>query len=155
MIVLIVDEMDRAAAHRAAPFEHRAVNMVTMKALPTEGREERRMDVDDAAGEVGGDGEEVEKPGHDDEVWRGFPADGKDRLAPSGRCTPLPRQHRDGDPGPAGDVDAANVGPARDNDDHRRSEAPGGNPIEEVFQRSAGARQEHSEAAGRGHARSF
>ena len=106
------------------------------------------MDVDDAAGEVGGDGEEVEKPGHDDEVRRGFPADGKDRLAPSGRCTPFPRQHRDGDPGAPGDVDAADIGPARDDDRHRGGEPPGGDPVEQVLERPAGAREQDGEAEG-------
>ena len=51
---------------------------------------------------------------------------------------------------------ASSVPPHKKQDDrHRGRERACGNPLEEVFKRPAGARKEHGEAAGRGHARSF
>ena len=110
------------------------------------------MDVDHPAGEVGGNGEEMEESGHDDEVGGCRTAGGEDRLAPGRRRLPLPRQDLDRDTGPAGDVDAADVRAARDDEGDRRRKPAGVDLVEKVFERPPRSRKQDGETTGGGHA---
>ena len=110
------------------------------------------MDVDHPAGEVGGDGEEMEKPRHHDQIGGRAAAGREDRLAPRRGRPVLPWDHLDRHPRPTGDVDATDPGTAGDDDRHVGHEPAGGDPVEEVLERPSGARKKDGEPTGRGHA---
>ena len=75
------------------------------------------MDVDRAAGEVGGNRQEVEPAGHDDERRPGIPAGPKNPRAPVPAQSTVARDDRDLDAVPAGDRLGAEPRPAGD-DEH-------------------------------------
>ena len=78
VVVFVVHEVDRAARDRAAPLEHRPVDVHPVKALAAEGRQQRRMDVDHPAGEVRRNLHQMQKPSHHDKVGPGLAADAED-----------------------------------------------------------------------------
>lgn len=68
VVVAVVGEVDGAAGDLAAVLEDSGVDVVAVHAGPAEGREQGRVDIEDAPLEVVGDLEEAEEASEDDEV---------------------------------------------------------------------------------------
>ena len=81
VVVLVVDEVDGAAGDADAGVEHGLVDVVAVHAGAAEGGDQRGVDVDDAAGEVGRHGGEFQEAGHGDVVDAGVAAGGEDGVA--------------------------------------------------------------------------
>ena len=81
VVVMVVDEMNRAAAHFGAVLEDGLVDAVAVHALAAEGGNQGGVDVGDAVLEVGRDQDVFEEAAHDDETDPCLPARAKDGVA--------------------------------------------------------------------------
>ena len=81
VVVFVVDEVDGAAGDLDAGVEDGLVDVMAVHAGAAEGGDQRGVDVDDAAGEVGRDGGELQEAGHGDVVDAGVAAGGEDGVA--------------------------------------------------------------------------
>ena len=79
MVVLVVGEMDRAAAQFRPVLQHRLVDAMAVKPLAAERRHQRRMDVDHAVGEIVGNRQPLEEPAHHDQIGLRLAAAVEDR----------------------------------------------------------------------------
>ena len=82
VVVLVVDEVDRAAADLGAVFQHGLVHVVPVKALAAKRRDQGRMDVEHAVFEIRRESaSSVKKAAHHDPVGIRGAAGGENRLA--------------------------------------------------------------------------
>src|SRR5438552_4061640 len=75
MIVLVIREMDRAAAKLHPVSQGRFVNAMPIEALPAEGGDQRRMNVQDAAQEIVRDVDELKEASQADQLHAGTTAE--------------------------------------------------------------------------------
>lgn len=68
VIVLIVCKVDRAPTHFDASLNRGFMDMVTIKAVAAERRNQRRMNIDDPQSEVVGDLQQTQKAREDDQI---------------------------------------------------------------------------------------
>jgi hypothetical protein len=68
MVVLVVGEVDRAAAELGPVFQHRLVDAVTVESFAAKRGHQRGVNIDHAIGEILGDGDPLEEPAHHDQI---------------------------------------------------------------------------------------
>ena len=81
VVVLVVDEVNRAACHFRPVVEHRLMNVVAVHPRAAEGGDQRRVDVEHAAGEVVGHGGELQEPRHGNALGPCVAAGAEDGVA--------------------------------------------------------------------------
>ena len=106
------------------------MNVHAVKTLAAEGGQEGWVDVDHAAGEVGGNLHEVQKASHHHQIGPCLPTGGENRVAPVGQRSSDRRQDGDGDAGPLGKPHAADVTSARYHPLDARGQSARGDPVE-------------------------
>ncbi len=146
MVVFVVNQMHGAAGDGAAACDHGAVDVHAVKPFAPEGGQQGGVDVDHAAGEIGGNLDEMKKACHHHQIGIRLPAGGEDRVAPVGQWAACGRQNGDRNAGLLGQPHAADVTPARHHPLDARGQSACRDSVEEVFERPPGAREEHREA---------
>ena len=125
-----------------------------MKSLAAEGRQQGGVDVDHAAGEVGGNLDELQKPGHHHEIGVRRPAGGEDRVAPGAERLRPRREHAGSGTPARRAISTPRTSPRLETTTSTvAASRPARDPVEQVFERPAGARKEHGEAERRGQVR--
>ena len=130
VIIDVVREMDRAAAHFGSVVDDGLVHASPIVALTTERRNEGRVNIDDTIMKILGDRHEPYESRHDDELDARIAAGLKDPLLEllilAGR---IGSHDERGDVGIDGDFEACCIGPARDHQSYLNIELCGRAPL--------------------------
>ena len=150
MIVLVVGEMDRAATDFCTIVQHGLMNAVAEEALAAKGRDEARMDVDDAIREVVGNSDPLEEAGHDNQIGACLPTGIQYRVAKRLlRSELLSLDNRRGNARFLGKLQSSCVGVARHDQHDFDAKCTGLNLFDQVFERGAAPGNEHGNTESR------
>jgi hypothetical protein len=147
MIVLIIREMNGAAADLYAVSQGRLMHVMAVVSFPTEGRDQRRMDIHHPAIKVIGDAKELKKPGQADQIDTRMTAALEYVLAEIfARGVIGSLNHGRWHAGALGTHQSEGIGVAGDNQVHLCRQTAVGDLVEQVLQRGAAAAEKDRQA---------
>ena len=146
VVVLVVRVMDGGAADLGAVGQDRLVDVVTVQSFSAERRDQGRVRIDDAVGEVRGNLQQAHKSGQDHQIDR-LLADGvpNDSVEFGGSPNLLSRNHDSRDAVPTGAFETEGILARANHASHGGVQGTLINLIEDVLQGGASTGEQHRE----------